>query len=141
MNEKKNAENIGFKSTSVGEAIIFGIMGLIIGFLLLNVWGLIIVLLFYAVNGVAALTWEKNENIRTKSKLKIFFSPVIKGVIIGAGTGAIIYSMISAYAYAYNSLIYGIIIGSVFIGVCVGLMQLMVEPKLTSQTTLAETGS
>ena len=105
--------------------IINVIMGVILVPLVNWLFGLFIGLIIFAMNVVSAMTWEKNENVKTKSKLKIFLSPVIKGVIIGpiiyiigtAGLGiggvngmidVVVYSMVDTTVYMA---VYGVIIG------------------------------
>ena len=100
------------------------IVGVIIVSLVNWLFGLFIGFLIFAVNVVSAMIWEKNENIKTKSKLKIFLSPVIKGVIIGP----IIYIVgtVVLGIGAIDGEVYGPVYGVVY-GVIIGVMQLLIR--------------
>ncbi len=98
-------------------AAINGVIGAIMGTIFLFNIGWLIGLLIFAVNVVTTITWEKNENVKTKSDTLIFLSPVIKGVIIGALAGGILNIFL---------MIYGALIGAV-IGVVIGLGHFLVQ--------------
>ena len=77
MDEKN--ENVKTKSLQerIKIAAINGIIGAILGTLFFWTYGLVIGLVIFAVNVMAAMTWEINENIKIKSEVLIFLSPVI----------------------------------------------------------------
>ena len=87
-------------------------------------------LAIFVVNFVPLLTWEKNENTKTKSKELIFLSPVIKAVIVGAITGAIETATIMGSMYVsegwYFKMLNGGYIGAI-IGVVIGFVQVSVH--------------
>ena len=88
---KVNEKNGDVQTKSLRERIkiaaINGIIGAILGTIFFWNIGWLIGSLIFVVNVTSAITWEKNENIKTKSEVLIFLSPVIKGVIIGALAG------------------------------------------------------
>lgn len=108
------------------------IMGIILVSLAYWLFGLLVGLLIFAVNVVSAMTWEKNENVRTKSKLKIFLSPVIKGVIIGPiiyiiGTVGLGFGGVDG---VINDVVHSVVDSTVYMavyGVFIGLMQLSIR--------------
>lgn len=88
-------------------------------------------MIVFAVNVVPALTWEKNENVKTKSKRWIFLSPVIKGIIIGIIIGPVIGIRYSYYPDiilydAVNVIPYYAYLGTIC-GAIIGMIQILVH--------------
>lgn len=80
----------------------------------------------FVVNVLAALTWEKNENEKTKPDMLVFLSPVLKGVISGAFTGAFVMT-IPKTGYIVMDMIdvfSGGVIGGIIGGV-IGMIQMI----------------
>lgn len=122
MNGKKNSGNAHTKSLRK-RILIAAINGIVVtlivrfNYIIWDIAGpsiLVIGPIFFAVNVVATLIWEKNQNDEIKSAGLIFLPPIIKGVIIGAITGVI--------AMRWDAY-YGGFIGGI-IGLLIGMSQL-----------------